>query len=148
MSDALSSILEAVRIRGTVYFWASFGAPWGVRVPQFASVVRYHIVLRGSCYVQIEGEAEPVLLQAGDMIAIPHGRSHTLSDAPDSPTTTLDRLLQKTSVGPGRALVIPERDRGLHTRLVCGHFAHDGDVDHPLFRLLPSLIVVRGVTTR
>ncbi|MEZ4364004.1 MAG: AraC family transcriptional regulator [Kofleriaceae bacterium] len=145
MTDALSSMLEAFRIRGTVYFWANFAPPWGVQVPQFESVVRYHLVLRGTCAVAVDGDDEVVQLEPGDMIAVPHGRSHSLSDRPGRPLTTLDRLLRDTKLDDTGARVIPDRDAGLATRLVCGHFAHDGDDEHPVFRMLPSAIVVRGI---
>lgn len=146
MKDSLSAMLEAVRIRGSVYFWASFGPPWGVEVPQFERVVRYHVVLRGHCWVRIERDAEPVRLDAGDLIAIPHGLPHALSDHPGTPCRTLSRLLQETHFTGEGAFMVGEQDSGLQTHLVCGHFAHDADEEHPLFRALPSSIVVRGVT--
>ena len=145
--DSLSAMLEAVRIRGSVYFWASFGPPWGVAVPQFERVVRYHIVLRGHCWVRIDPGGEPIRLDTGDLIAIPHGLPHALSDKPGTPCKTLDRLLQQTHFSGEGAFMLGEQDSGLQTHLVCGHFAHDADEEHPLFRALPTAIVVRGVTT-
>jgi AraC family transcriptional regulator, activator of mtrCDE len=148
MMDTLSAMLEAVRIRGSVYFWASFAPPWGVRVPEFEHVVRYHVVLRGHCWVRVDGSDEPICLQAGDLVAVPHGRPHTLSDKPKGPYTTLDRLLQQNPLTGDGALLVGDQDAGLQTRLVCGHFAHEADDDeHPLFRWLPPFIVVRGVAS-
>jgi AraC-like DNA-binding protein len=145
--DSLSAMLEAVRIRGSVYFWTSFGPPWGVQVPQFERVVRYHVVLRGHCWVRVDPEGESIRLDTGDMIAIPHGLPHTLSDQPSTPCKTLDRLLQQTHFSGEGAFMLGEQHSGRQTQLVCGHFAHDADAEHPLFRALPTAIVVRGVAS-
>jgi hypothetical protein len=67
--DSLSAMLEAVRIRGSVYYWSSFGPPWGVAVPQFERVVRSHIVLRGHCCV----DHRPV--RADDQVEVPRSAS-------------------------------------------------------------------------
>jgi len=143
--DALSTILEAVRIRGSVYFWANLSPPWGVKVPVFERVVRYHLILRGHCWVRVHGVPEPIRLEAGDLVAIPHGRAHLLSDGPRTACVSLDRVLEQTRFAGEGALVVGNQDAGSQTRMVCGHFAHDADEEHPLFRALPDTIVVRGV---
>lgn len=144
--DALSSILEAVRIRGSVYFWANLAPPWGVTVPSYQRVIRYHLVLRGHCWVRVEGAPEPVRLDAGDLVAVPHGRSHHLSDGPATSCDPLERLLERADFSREGVLVLGERDAGEQTRMLCGHFAHEADDEHPLFRWLPETIVVRGLT--
>ena len=138
-------MLETVRIRGSVYFWASLGPPWGVKVPAFARVVRYHVILRGHCWVRVDGADEPIRLEAGDLVAIPHGRAHLLSDGPKTACATLDQMLEQAKFSGEGALVLGDQDAGLQTRMVCGHFAHNADDEHPLFRTLPNAIVVRGV---
>lgn len=142
--DALSAIFETVRIRGSLYFWASFASPWGVKVPRYPHVIRYHLILRGHCWVRVEGSPDPIRLEAGDMVAIPHGRAHLMSDGPKTPCTTLDRVIERSGFTGRGALVVGDPDAGQSTRLVCGHFAHDAEEGHPLFRALPASIVVRG----
>lgn len=143
--DALSAMLDVLRIRGSVYFWANLGPPWGLQVPAFGHVVRYHLILRGHCWVRVDGVPEPIRLEAGDLVAIPHGRGHRLSDQPTSVCIDVDRVIEAAGFTGEGALVVGLRDAGLQTRMVCGHFAHDGDEEHPLFRALPPTIVVRGV---
>ena len=143
--DALSAVLEAVRIRGSVYFWANLSPPWGLKVPPFARVIRYHLILRGHCWVRVDGSRDALRLDAGDLVAIPHGRAHLLSDGPRTPCVSLDRVIERAGFSGEGALVLGDQDAGHETRMVCGHFAHDADEEHPLFRALPETIVVRGV---
>lgn len=143
--DALSKVLDAVRVRGSLYFWANLTPPWGVQVPAFARVIRYHLILRGHCWVRVDGTPTPIRLNAGDMVAVPHGRAHRLSDGPKTACETLDRVVERTGFTGHGALVVGRGDAGRETRMVCGHFAHDADEEHPLFRTLPDAIVVRGV---
>ena len=82
--DVLSDILSALRLRGTLYFSTEFRRPWGLRVPEHRRVARFHLVVRGSCWVRVVGH-EPVELETGDMILIPHGAEHVLADTPDTP---------------------------------------------------------------
>ena len=45
--DALSRMLQTVRILSSTYFWGSFAHPWGIQVPAYSGVVRCRLVLRG-----------------------------------------------------------------------------------------------------
>lgn len=142
--DALSAMLDTVRIRGSVYFWASFAAPWGVKVPEYPHVIRYHLILRGHCWVRVAGTVDAIRLEAGDMVAIPHGRAHLMSDGPKTRCATLEHVIERSGFTGHGALVLGDPDAGRGTRIVCGHFAHDAEEGHPLFRALPASIVVRG----
>lgn len=143
--DPLSAILEALRIRGSLYFWTELTPPWGIQVPAFGHVVRYHLVLRGHCWVRVNDRTEPQRLEAGDLVAIPHGRAHVLSDSPKTPAITLEHALEQAGFTGEGALVVGRGDTGRQTRLVCGHFTHEADAEHPLFRTLPDCIILRGV---
>ncbi|MBT7595395.1 MAG: AraC family transcriptional regulator, partial [Gemmatimonadetes bacterium] len=41
--DVLASALEALRLRGTVYFQSDFRAPWGMAVPA-NNVAAFHVI--------------------------------------------------------------------------------------------------------
>ena len=82
--DVLSDILGALRLQGTLYFSTEFRRPWGLRVPAFQRVARFHLVARGTCWVRVIGRDGPVLLEPGDLILIPHGAEHVLADTPDT----------------------------------------------------------------
>lgn len=82
------------------------------------------------------------------MVAIPHGREHLMSDGPKTACTTLERVIERSGFKGHGALVLGDPDAGQGTRIVCGHFAHDAEEGHPLFRTLPAAIVVRGTDGR
>lgn len=141
--DVLSDILATVRLRGSLYFRTDFRPPWGLRVPQFGRVARFHLVTRGTCWVRVEHGPEPIRLEAGDIILIPAGAEHVLADTPDTPCRTVDEVVRAAGFTGHGALVMGGEDAGAPTRMVCGHFAYDEDLQHPLIERLPPAIVVR-----
>ena len=94
--DALSDILSHVKFRGSLYFTTEFSAPWGIDVPSFSNVARFHLVMRGNCFVRVNGSEEAVELFPGDFIVIPHGAAHELLDCADGKVVVLDRVLEES----------------------------------------------------
>jgi len=142
--DALSDILRALRMKGTIYFRTDFNPPWGVAVPEFSNVARFHMAARGSCSVEVAGEPAPVYLAQGDLIVIPHGAAHVLADEPGRQAASVDDVLEKTGFQGRGALVYGGEETGSSTQLICGHFAFDDDAIHPLLEALPRYIHISG----
>jgi len=142
--DPLSDILRALRMKGTIYFRTDFNPPWGVAVPEFSNVARFHLAARGSCWVRVAGEEQPVHLAQGDLIVIPHGAAHVLADDPDREPSSLDDVLEKSGFKGTGALVYGGEDGGRSTQLICGHFAFDDTAIHPLLEALPRYIHISG----
>ncbi len=144
MLDLLSDILTRLDLRGTLYFRTSFTEPWGVQVPAFRNVARFHYVHRGECVVRVDGEGEECRLAQGDLVLVPHGRAHTLtcrhSDAADA--LPLDDLIARSGWDGRGALVFGGPEPALATQLICGHFAFAPGARHMLFDRLPPQIVV------
>lgn len=149
--DLLSNILSHVHLKGTLYFRTSFTSPWGLRVPSFENVSRYHFAHRGHCFVRIAEVKEPVLLDQGDLIIITRGASHTLycDPATEDHSLPLDRMLEETGFTGSGTLVYGEAGTDVETQLVCGHFAFDDNTSHPLIEALPPYIHIKnyGETT-
>lgn len=140
--DVLSEIVDWVHLRGVLYFDADLKAPWGITVPPFRKVARYHFVTRGRCYVSVKGQAQAQLLEAGDLAVIPHGAEHVLRDDPRTRPTTLDRALSESGYTGEGCFVYGQGDRGAPCRLVCGHFEFEEDLAHVMLAALPPLIVI------
>jgi len=138
--DALSQILDALRLRGSVYFHTHFSPPFGVRVPAYGQVARFHMAMRGSCWLTIDGVAEPLPLTTGDLVVIPRGTAHVLSDAPGREAATVDEVVARTGFNGSGALVFGGREAGGVCQLFCGHFAFDEAGSHPLLESLPRYI--------
>lgn len=142
--DVLSQILQMVRLRGSLYFRTEFDPPWGVRVPPYRNVARFHLVIRGECWVRVPTADAAVLLAPGDLVVIPHGAEHVLSDARDTTAVAVDEVVRNAGFSGDGALVYGGLSSGRTTNLVCGHFQFDEEAIHPVLRALPAYIHVRG----
>ena len=141
--DLLSDILSLMKLSGTLYFRTSFTSPWGLEVPAFQSVSRFHYVHRGRCFAHVEGESEAVLLEQGDLIIITHGARHSLSDPLDVEAKTVDQVVEESGFTGHGALVFGDAAAGHETQLICGHFAFDPGAGHVLLDALPRCIHIK-----
>jgi len=145
--DLLSDILNLMKLSGTLYFRTAFTAPWGVAVPAYENVARFHYAHRGRCYVRVDGATDPVALEQGDLVIVPHGAPHVLSDPPltdvDAPAPDVDRVVAESGFTGRGALVWGSPDGGHETQLICGHFAFDPGARHKLIDMLPPFIHLR-----
>lgn len=140
--DVLTDILDALRLRGTLYFSTEFTRPWGVLVPDLQRVARFHLMIRGSCWIRVRG-SDAVRLDAGDLALVPHGAEHVLADGPESKPRTVDEVVQLTGFDGTGALAYGGPDEGAPTRMICGHLAFEEAFRHPLLDQLPPVLVVR-----
>lgn len=140
--DLLSEILLTLRLRGNLYFRTDLGAPWGIQVPADGKVARFHVVIRGSCWLRVEGESEPSLISEGDLAIVPHGSAHQLVNSPETPCRSLQDVLAEQPVTE-EGLLHYGGD-GERTSLVCGYFSFDDDIQHPLLESLPIKIHIKG----
>lgn len=144
MLDLLSDILTHLSLKGVLYFKTSFTPPWGVAVPAYELVARFHFAHRGHCLVTIESTGETVHLAQGDLIIIPHGASHALfhGQSPDA-ILPLDRVLEDSGFeGHGVLVYGGGEEEHEETQLICGHFAFADHAKHILIERLPAYLHV------
>ena len=139
--DVLGDVLQSIHLHRTLYCRAKMGAPWGFRVSG-REVASFHIVTSGSCWLTVDGMEESVLLTEGDLVILPHGHAHTMTDHPKSPVTMLEDLKPKQPV---------EKDgmfysigQGAVTTLVCGGLELEDYSTNPLYSILPAFIHMRS----
>jgi len=145
--DLLSDILSVMKLSGTLYFRTSFTSPWGVDVPPFENVSRFHYVHRGRCFAKVDGEREPAFLEQGDLIIINGGARHTLCDPVDADIHTLDQVVEESGFNGRGTLIFGEANAGHETQLICGHFAFDSDASHILLEALPPCVHIKEYGT-
>ena len=135
-ADALSDVLRMVHLRACIYFVKDMPAPWGMDIPAVANGP-LHMVLDGACVLVVDGKE--IALNAGDAVLLPHGPRHQMLDAsdttPEPAPEVMQRLLDQDYQPPEVSA----------TRMLCGHFEWDSVFEHPMFRELPRLMVVRNV---
>lgn len=153
MTDVLSEVLRALRLRGAVYYSVHATSPWVAETPPSSElaphvmpnaphVIEYHVVVSGNCWGGLIGEPG-IQLQAGDIIAFPQGDAHVMSSAngargPASVEPHAQAALQRLPIrvdlgGTGKDPV----------NLVCGFLACDARPFNPLLDALPKVIVIR-----
>jgi len=139
--DVLGDVLQSIHLHSTLYCRAKMGAPWGFRVSG-REVASFHIVTGGSCWLTVEGMEEPVLLTEGDLVILPHGHAHTMTDHPKSPVTMLEDLKPKQPVAKNG--IFYSMGQGAVTTLVCGGLELEDYSTNPLYSILPAFIHMRS----
>lgn len=151
MSDALSQILDHLKLEGTIYFHTDFHKPWGIKVPAHANVIRFHMAMRGECYFRIEEVAEPVFVGHKDLIVIPNGVPHDIIDSVDGHAHEIEDVANATGFSDSGALRTGKGDDPRPCQLICGHFGFFEGADHPVLHALPRYLLLRNeqeVTTQ
>jgi AraC-like DNA-binding protein len=153
--DVLSDVLNAVRLRGAVYFDIQARAPWvaespaadhvGARVmPEFEQVIFFHIVLEGHCWAWLADEpASAVCLTAGDAVVVPGGDRHVMASAPDLRAEPDLDLYRKPTRRPLPYVFSDYGGGGAPTRYACGFLGYARPFT-PVLGALPRLMHVDG----
>ena len=144
--DLLSDILSHLKLQGTLYFRTSFTGDWGVRVPDYAQVARFHFAHRGRCVVRVDGVDTLVALEQGDLIIITRGAAHSLlsDQEAEQEIASLDTVLEKSGYTGTGTLVYGSHGKDHETQLICGHFSFDEQINHPLIDQLPPYILIKN----
>lgn len=145
--DVLSEILRTLKVQGSLYFRTAFSPPWGVLVPRYGSVARFHLVTRGACWVRVENTSHPIRMERGDLIVIPHGAEHHLLDNLTTPPLAMDEVVQQAGFTGEGALVWGAEPAAEPTCMVCGHFTYDTERGALLRESLPHFIHVPHTET-
>ncbi|HET6148922.1 MAG TPA: AraC family transcriptional regulator [Polyangia bacterium] len=142
--DALSEVLQDLRLARASYCRTEMRAPWGLEIePEDGAIV--HFVIDGACWLKTPSAAD-LRLDAGDVVILPHGSGHVLVDEPGSPTLRL-RDSAREQVG---ASIFRLRGGGAGARalLVCCGIAFEAGAVHPLLALMPEVMHVRSARRR
>ena len=150
--DALSDVLRVAHLTGGVFLRAEFFAPWCISsrlTPEHCSPVLgpashmmiFHYVAEGEVHIQIEGEQDEDLIEAGEVVLLPRNDMHLMGSDLRLPAV------------PGKEVIRPPRDGGLFsihhggtgncTRMVCGFLGCAGTEGNPVISSLPPLLRVK-----
>lgn len=147
--DALSEVLQAVKLAGAVFMAAEFRAPWSVvtndaplrrAMPTVEHLIHFHYVLAGQCHARVAGTGASVVVQAGEVLIFAQGDAHELASDPRLAPLPIEALLPPAAAGPLTQL--DHGGTGAPTRVVCGFLACDPRLCSPLLQALPRLLTV------
>jgi AraC-like DNA-binding protein len=155
--DTLSDVLREVRLAGSVFFLVDALTPWVAAaphaqtllpavVPHAQHLVSYHVIRQGRCWCRM-GNDPPTLLEAGDVLVVPHGDAYALSSDPHLESSWSDEATLEwfRDMSAGRTpFVVSEGGEGPdRLEIVCGFLGCDTLPFNPVLSGLPRLLRVR-----
>lgn len=137
-NDVLSEVLTLIRLRGELVYTALLGEPWGLRFQP--GPAHFHFVEKGEVWLTPAGEA-PTRVGEGDLVLLPQGKGHLISDAQGSPAVSMGDVAGEHF--DRDQLVLRYGGDGPVSQLVGGFFSFDGSALPVIMSALPPLIHIR-----
>jgi AraC-like DNA-binding protein len=135
--DPLTDTLSLIDARCLVSGGFTAGGVWGLRFwPQ--APLKLVAVVRGSCWLAVEGEGAPVLLEAGDAAVINGWRQVILASSPDSEPVDMTEAFTSSET----AVVSVSDDDSV--AVVGGHIEVNQAGEDLLLAVLPAITHIRG----
>ena len=139
--DALTEVLNSVRVRSTVYCPIEIGAPWGLHIAE-ESGAPFFILTRGPAYLQIEKLKIRRWLKEGDIIIITKRCACKVGDSPKSEFVDLQEWLRRNPPRPDGTFKV--EGKGEITNFIGGTFFIENHESHPLLKVLPTFLHFSG----
>ncbi len=141
-ADPLTDALYQVRMRGAFYSWTEASDEGSLEMPQFPDTLTFHIIARGTAYLEVEGQ-EPTRLDAGELALVPRGIGHRVSTSPHAPILGRADLLPQTMLGDAFSIMrIGPEDADAPLALLCGVVAFESPAVHEMLSVLPPIVRV------
>jgi AraC-like DNA-binding protein len=144
--DVLAQVLAAVELGGALAARNELQAPWALHFGAEQKRAAFHVIAEGTCQVWCDRGGEPVLLDSGDIIVLPHGAGHALGDDPSTPVVEFGSIIG--GLEPGTRVPAPLGGTGAATRFLCGAYLYNGNGPSPLLHGLPDLLHIPAARTR
>ncbi|WP_321842719.1 AraC family transcriptional regulator [Paraburkholderia bannensis] len=142
--DLLSAALADLRADAVVTGHFSLNAPWAIAKPAVEGAA-FRTGFGGPFYIAVEG-SEPLRVEVGDFVLLPHGHAHVLSSAPGVAPVPFDDIVASAGISPrfDTPLRLSLGEGGPASELYTGIIFYREAVRNPLFSVLPPLIHVRA----
>jgi AraC-like DNA-binding protein len=138
--ELFADLLHSIYVSRSRYFRPSFRAPWSCWLD--GSFTAFHVVTRGTCWIQMRGLPKPLRLSAGDFVVVPRGTQHVVLSTPGTePVNFFEVVRQRAPNGDG---VFSAGGHGRLTKLICGGMQFENSAADALLAALPPLIQVKG----
>jgi AraC-like DNA-binding protein len=140
LPDALSTVLQDLRLSAAHYCQCEVAEPWGIDLPS-KDEAAVHFVLTGRGWLEPHA-SEVIPLHAGDVVLLPRGRGHRLVSAPGGAARTIESLAPQ-QLGD-TTFRLQTGGTGPRSRLVCCGVIFEEPKIHPLLELMPPVLHVHG----
>jgi AraC-like DNA-binding protein len=139
--DPLSDVLSLLRPRSAISAGLDAGGNWAIQFPPHEGV-KFNTVLKGACWVGVEGETDPVRIETGDCFLLTRGKPFLFTtDWSLSPTPSA--TIYESAVDG-----IASCNGGGDFFLVGGRFFFEGDHAGLLFNALPAIVHIRDASNQ
>lgn len=138
-SDVLSQVLTLIRLRGELVYSARLAAPWSIAFPK--GTAHFYFVEAGTMWIKTLG-AEPIAVNQGDMLLLPHGTGHMICDDPATPPAEIDNLVQEHF--DRDTSVLEYGGNGAQARFIGGLFHFEGGSLAAIMAALPLVVLIRN----
>src|SRR5262245_17618942 len=97
-TDVLADVLDSLKLRGRLFCRCELSAPWalGFAAGPFS---HFHVIASGHCWLRVQGKADAVALDEGDLLLVTKGHAYQLSDDPTTPPIPLTELVGDSGSG-------------------------------------------------
>jgi AraC-like DNA-binding protein len=148
--DLVPQVLGLVRLHGAIFFRSTFRSPWSYTspgttqmkgvVPGEGSLVMFHIVASGRCWIAMAADGRRHELSPGDVVVLPYSDAHSWGSFEDAAPVSIATLLPRP---PWQEFPhLQYGGDGARTEVVCGYLRGDAVLFDPVLRALPALFVV------
>lgn len=139
--DPLSDVLSLLRPKTAISAGLDAGGEWAIRFPAHDGI-KFNTVLRGACWVSVEGEDERVRIEAGDCFLLTRGRPFLFVTENAPPPIDSATIYDHATDG------IATCNGGGDFFLIGGRFSFEGDHAGLLFDALPSIVHIRDASNQ
>jgi AraC-like DNA-binding protein len=139
--DPLSDVLTLLKPRTTISVGLDAGGDWAIRFPNHEGI-KFNAVMRGSCWVRVEGDPEPYRMEEGDCFLLTKGRPFTFAT-----DLSLEPIDPGAIYGEARD-GIATCNGGGNFFLIGGRFSFSGEHADLLFDALPPIVHVREASSQ
>lgn len=138
--DALSHLLQSLRLRGAYVSDWHLRPGWGVRgKPEPRALLHY--MREGHAVVRL-GDEQERRLRPGDIAIFPRGAAHVVAEDAAASPRLIDHLLPDRRPGDLDVLDLGAGER--FGRMLCAGLDYDPSGEYPLYRTLPDLLIARA----
>jgi len=126
--------LQTISFRSEVYYRGQICEDWYLDTSGTGHI-NVHVVCHGDCWFRLPGLSEPVHLNAGDVVVLPHDAAHLLTSSSNLPA-------QYGKISKPHES--PHNRESPGTALFCGFLTVDKNAYRHVFAMLPEYVVIRS----